>query len=417
MTQARARRLRTIESFSLDVEQGAAIIYTAGRRVDVGIYGLAVLAAFAQERSVAEVVQELGSHAAGPTEWMQISSTILRLANAGLLIEPSGTVTPPRNRTVFTSPYAHIAMLNDARRTGAYLQAIRQVVRPDSIVLDIGTGTGVLATAAAGAGAEHVYAIDAATGSWARAVAKANGLADRVTVLDGWSARIELPHRANMLITETLGDDPLSERMLETVIDARQRLLQPDAITVPAVVRIVAVPVQIPAVHIANRRFSSALTSRWGDAYGIEFSPLLQANVEAATMLAAHPSGMGDWRELAEPTVVASVPLATILSPVIDASATVSASYEGVCNAVVVYFEADLCEGVTLALRWHDRTSDPDWSWSYAVWLLAHPFAVLPGVELQLRYRYRVPNVEERHRVLCTPRDSPAAPGRGAAIP
>ncbi|CAN5806622.1 hypothetical protein BH23GEM6_BH23GEM6_20100 [soil metagenome] len=401
--------LRRVETFSLDVEQGDTIVHAAGRRVAAGTYGLAVLAAFARERTVAEVVQELGARAVGPAEWMQIGSTILRLRSAGLLIEPSGAGSPARNRTVFASPYAHIAMLNDERRTGAYLQAIRQVVQPHHTVLDIGTGTGVLAAAAAQAGAEHVFAIDAAVGPWARAVAAANGLADRVTVLDGWSARIELPHRANVLIIETLGDDPLSERMLETVIDARQRLLHQDAIIVPAVVRIVAVPVQVPHAHLANRRFTSALARHWSERYGIDFSPLAHVDAEQATMLAAHPSGMADWLELADPTVVACIPFTTIESPIVDASATVPASREGTCNAVVVYFEADLCEGVTLALPWHERTHDPYWSWSYAVWLLAAPFTVRPGAPLRLRYRYRVPNVEERHRVLCTPEDSPPA--------
>ena len=44
-------------------------------------------------------------------------------------------------------------MLDDRRRTEGFLAAIRQVVRPGDVVVDIGTGTTVLATAAArGAG-------------------------------------------------------------------------------------------------------------------------------------------------------------------------------------------------------------------------------------------------------------------------
>ena len=52
-------------------------------------------------------------------------------------------------------------MLHDERRTGDYLAALAAAVRPSDVVLDIGTGSGVLAVAAAKAGARHVYAVEA----------------------------------------------------------------------------------------------------------------------------------------------------------------------------------------------------------------------------------------------------------------
>ncbi|GIW05334.1 MAG: ribosomal protein L11 methyltransferase [Dehalococcoidia bacterium] len=67
------------------------------------------------------------------------------------------------------------------------LAALERVVRPGDEVLDLGTGSGILAIAAAKLGAERVLAIDtdpvavdAATSNVA-----ANGLADRVTVIEG----------------------------------------------------------------------------------------------------------------------------------------------------------------------------------------------------------------------------------------
>jgi predicted RNA methylase len=54
----------------------------------------------------------------------------------------------------------HLAMLDDRNRTAAYLEAIRDGVREGDVVVDIGTGTGVLAAAAAQAGARRVYAIE-----------------------------------------------------------------------------------------------------------------------------------------------------------------------------------------------------------------------------------------------------------------
>ena len=61
----------------------------------------------------------------------------------------------------WADPVEHARMLHDERRTGDYLAAIAAAVRPGDVVLDIGTGSGVLAVAAARAGARHVYAIEA----------------------------------------------------------------------------------------------------------------------------------------------------------------------------------------------------------------------------------------------------------------
>ena len=88
----------------------------------------------------------------------------------------------------------HGQLLDHRSRTQAYLKVVRDVVRPGSVVVDLGTGSGVLGVAAARAGAARVYAIEAtAMAGVAQQVAAANGVADRVTVLRGWSQQILLP--------------------------------------------------------------------------------------------------------------------------------------------------------------------------------------------------------------------------------
>src|SRR4051812_43779320 len=56
--------------------------------------------------------------------------------------------------------FFHRLLLADRVRTSAFTTAIRDLVRPDSTVVDLGTGTGVLASAAAQAGAQTVYALE-----------------------------------------------------------------------------------------------------------------------------------------------------------------------------------------------------------------------------------------------------------------
>ena len=89
-------------------------------------------------------------------------------------------------------------MLHDDRRTGDYLAALAEAVRPGDVVLDIGTGSGVLAVAAARAGARRVYAVEASDiAEVAERVFAANGVTDTVTLVPGWSREIELPEPAD----------------------------------------------------------------------------------------------------------------------------------------------------------------------------------------------------------------------------
>lgn len=133
----------------------------------------------------------------------------------------------------------HLDMLNDRTRTLSFIEAIRETVRPGDVVLDVGTGTGILAAAAARAGARHVYAIEAGQiHRVARELFASNNLSDRITLVKGWSTQVELPERADVLISEVIGHEPLAEDVLETTWDAVARLVKPDARLVPRRLRI-----------------------------------------------------------------------------------------------------------------------------------------------------------------------------------
>jgi predicted RNA methylase len=81
-------------------------------------------------------------------------------------------------------PGFHRSMLADAPRNDFYAQAIRATVRPGDVVLDIGTGSGLLAMLAAQAGAARVVACEAnpALAATAREIVRRNGFADRIEI-------------------------------------------------------------------------------------------------------------------------------------------------------------------------------------------------------------------------------------------
>jgi SAM-dependent methyltransferase len=185
---------------------------------------------------------------------------------------------------------SYLDMLNDAPRNEAFAAALSCVARGRA-VLDIGTGTGLLAALAARAGAARVTACEVfpPMARVARAVAAANAAAhtaaaitvvpkrsDELTVgPNGARAARPVPHthtprtrphaapvplfllacagdmaaRAEVLVFEVLDSELLGEGVLPTLRDARARLLAPGAAVIPARAAVRAALVECEALR------------------------------------------------------------------------------------------------------------------------------------------------------------------------
>ncbi len=121
-------------------------------------------------------------------------------------------------------------MLHDRVRTGTYKTAFDQnkIDFKDKVVVDVGTGTGILALFAAQAGAKTVYAIEAsAIAENAKQLVKANGYEEVVKVIQGKVEDIDLPEKVDVIISEPMGFLLVHERMLEVFVHARTKWLKP----------------------------------------------------------------------------------------------------------------------------------------------------------------------------------------------
>jgi protein arginine N-methyltransferase 1 len=138
-------------------------------------------------------------------------------------------------------------MLGDSARVNAFDVAIRAIVKPGDLVLDLGTGTGILAMLACRAGARRVYALEAGDMTLvAKELLKANGFGDRIKVLQGRSEDVHLPERVDVIVGEIIGNVGFDEGIVGSFIDARERHLKPGGTLIPRRVEIVAAPVTIP---------------------------------------------------------------------------------------------------------------------------------------------------------------------------
>jgi predicted RNA methylase len=144
------------------------------------------------------------------------------------------------------------AMLKDGARNACFAAAIERRVRAHQertgtppLVLDIGTGSGFLGMVAARAGARVLACeMNEAMADVARRVVAHNGLADRMEVRavrsDGLTVADLGGSRADLIVSETLDSELLSEGVLPTLRHAQRELLARGGAVVPHRARVFA---------------------------------------------------------------------------------------------------------------------------------------------------------------------------------
>jgi type I protein arginine methyltransferase len=141
-------------------------------------------------------------------------------------------------------------MFSDKIRMEAYSAAIAQCVRPNDAVLDLGCGPGIFALLACKAGARRVYAIDVnGVVDFGRQLAASNGFSEKIIFMRGDSRRIHLPERVSVVISDVRGVLPLYSHAIDTLQDARNRLLAQGGVLLPSRDTLFAAVVQVPAVY------------------------------------------------------------------------------------------------------------------------------------------------------------------------
>ncbi len=175
-------------------------------------------------------------------------------------------------------PRWHFEMLNDEQRNAAFQTALTNAITPDTVVLDIGSGTGLLAMMAARAGAKETITCEMVPqlAGLARDTVELNGLADRIVTLDKKSTSLavgnQLKRRANLLVTETVDCGLLAEGIVSSIAHAKANLLTEDARIVPCAATVYGIVVEssrLRNLNCAKRAagFNVSLINRYATAH------------------------------------------------------------------------------------------------------------------------------------------------------
>ena len=124
--------------------------------------------------------------------------------------------------------------LLDWERTLAFKKAIFRAVRPGDVVIDAGSGTGVLAMFASDAGAKSVYAIenDADILRSLEKTLRLNGYQDKIQIIRDDAQRCRVAEKADVLISEIIGSGLIEEDQIP-VFNYLRRFLKPKAKVIP----------------------------------------------------------------------------------------------------------------------------------------------------------------------------------------
>ena len=262
-------------------------------------------------------------------------------------------------------------MIADAPRMDAYAAALRRVVKPDSVVMDLGSGPGVFALLACKLGARRVYAVEPASViSLAREAAAANGFADRIEFFENVSTEISLSEPASIIVSDLRGILPWFQKHIPSIKDARARLLARGGVLIPQRDTLWVAVVEAPEQY-------KEIAGPW-ESNKFEFD--LSAGRRLVTNI---------WRKarikpeqfLVEPVFWTKIDYYDVESPNVCAEISWRVERKGTAHGVIVWFDSELVDGVSFS----NHPAAPEMIYGNGLFPFSEPVEVAEGEQIKLR--------------------------------
>ncbi len=268
----------------------------------------------------------------------------------------------------------HFPMMNDTVRNDAYEKALKFALKKGGIVLDIGSGSGLLSMMAARHGATEVITCEVVSmvAEKAKVIIQRNGFADQIQVINKLSTTLvvgeDLTERADILVTEIFDNGLLGERAFTAINHARKHLLKPNAQLIPSGARVFAMCIESREIY-ENHRVDTISN--------FDLSPFNQFS--SYTYDSYHLSKM-NYRKLS-----AITPIFDFDFHKIPGSESIPIEFDivesGICHVVAFWYELQLDQDTTISTAPHL----PQLScWKQAVQLLVKPQVLTKGKSLKL---------------------------------
>jgi protein arginine N-methyltransferase 1 len=233
----------------------------------------------------------------------------------------------------------HGKMIADTVRMEAYSNAIRKVLKPGDVVLDVGTGSGIFALLACRFGAGRVFAIEPGhIIQLARETAKANGFDEKIEFIQKRSQDVSLPDRVDLIVSDLRGVLPLFGRHLATIADARHRFLKKSGCLIPRQDSLWAAIVNAPELY---RRH----TQPWDEnPFGFDMQSGSSYRVHTWSKGRVLPRQL-----LVEPQSWALLDYTVRVNPNVNGALNWSVKKKDLAHGLLIWFDSVLADGISLS--------------------------------------------------------------------
>ncbi|MEO4040781.1 50S ribosomal protein L11 methyltransferase [Hoeflea sp. CAU 1731] len=227
-------------------------------------------------------------------------------------------------------------MVTNAPRMEPYAKALESLVTSESIVLDIGAGSGIFSLLACRFGAKAVVAIEPQSAiEIAKTTAQANGYLDRFTFYKGLSTDFKPEAQADIIVSDIRGVLPFFQSHISSIVDARERLLKPSGCLIPRADTVMAAIVDAPDTF---KKFESPWIS---NEYGLDLSPGYKYVINSWIRV-----NLKEQDLLSLPQRFARLDYHKILDPNVMNQLCLKAERDGTAHGFCLWFDSELTDSI-----------------------------------------------------------------------
>jgi tetratricopeptide (TPR) repeat protein len=284
--------------------------------------------------------------------------------------------------TRFVPPW-HLKMLADHERNDAFEKAIQRAIKTDSVVLDIGTGSGLLSMMAAKYGAKQVYTCEASShiADVAEKIIEKNGFKEKVSIFNLKSTQLtqkELTQKPNLIIAEIFDAGLVGEMAIPSFRHALKELCADNCQVIPAKAKVMGRLLHLP---------SSASVNPMKSISGFDLSPFDQFRIPKEYI--SEDLKLSYHKFLSDEFSMVNFDFMNLGDPIPEnsfksKSLRIEASDTGVLHGVAFWFNLLLDEEVELSSR-PDRLNN---HWGQALFFFEQHKEVKKGEMVELNMRF-----------------------------
>jgi type I protein arginine methyltransferase len=265
-------------------------------------------------------------------------------------------------------------MIADALRTDSYVRALRETIKPGSVVVDLGCGPALFALMACELGARRVFAIDPNDAiQVGRDAAHEYGFSDRIEFIQEMSTKITLPEQVDVIVSDLHGVLPWFGQLVPSIVDARERFLAPGGVLIPARDHVWLTIVEVPDDY-------EQIVKPW--------------NQNGFTLNAARNIAVNTWRKmrvrpenfLSEPIRFFELDYATVTDPSFNVLVDSPITKRGTAHGFVLWFDAEMIDGIGFT----NAPGDEELIYGQAFFPFQQPVEVDAGDRVDVRIEARL---------------------------